>query len=324
MSKKTDLCWFLESGDINKARKIIESYVTFDELLSDSYILGSAILSQNIEIVRYVLDLGVNVNLEANEDRLTPILIASTVGDLEIFKLLVDAGANINFISDQGGDTAVSLAAHGGFREIVEYLYSHPRFDPETDEFEAKEILEEVEYLKAFQESITYDKNTCALVMSAFNANLNGVSDLINSGVNVNGFDELGRTALCFAAERNHKEMIRYLLESGADPNLSQPLHRSIGHGDIESISILLDAGAEIDGRGTSGSTALMFATMISPYFADSSKAVQFLIEKGADVNARDNNGMSVVDYAKRGLCGPHYQQIIMKLLKEFGAEGIE
>ena len=53
-----------------------------------------------------------------------------------------------------------------------------------------------------------------------------------------------------------HPDALRLLIEHGADPNMrdlgdnASPLHFAAGHGNLESVRVLLDAGADVHGSG--------------------------------------------------------------------------
>ena len=62
----------------------------------------------------------------------------------------------------------------------------------------------------------------------------------------------------------------------------------------VETIKVLLDRGADIDARANDGKTALILAA-----FLGRSGAVEILLERGADVNAADNGGRTALSLAK-------------------------
>ena len=60
--------------------------------------------------------------------------------------------------------------------------------------------------------------------------------------------------------------------------------------GHIDVMRILIDKGADVNAKNKNGATALILA-------ADKGNAeiVSFLIDKGADVNAKDGNGTALM-----------------------------
>ena len=58
-------------------------------------------------------------------------------------------------------------------------------------------------------------------------------------------------------------------------------------------VSLLLEAGADVNAKGDNEETALMLAAA-NP----NPEVVSLLLEAGADVNARDNRGNSALNYA--------------------------
>ena len=89
---------------------------------------------------------------------------------------------------------------------------------------------------------------------------------ILASGFNPNTRDNMGATALHDAVWSGHIELVRLLLDHGADPNiphaegLSTPLHYAAIKGQAAIAALLLDHGANINGVDRSGSTALHLA----------------------------------------------------------------
>ena len=87
-----------------------------------------------------------------------------------------------------------------------------------------------------------------------------------------------------------------------------------------EIVQLLLEKGAEIEARDTYGWTPLMIAIWYS-----TPKIVQLLIEKGAEVNARDKDGLTPLMIAAKlkALKGMGYDarsNEIIEMLKAAGA----
>jgi len=143
---------------------------------------------------------------------------------------------------------------------------------------------------------------------------------LINQGINVNQADESGETVLFECVRRSNIELAKILISNFANPNIENrryelPIHIAAGRGDWRLIQLLVEAktmynkksaddkqlihyavlGGHIDlipkivdltevsyfVRDEFGNTLLHYATRTS-----SLAVVKFLVEKGLDVNA--------------------------------------
>ena len=128
------------------------------------------------------------------------------------------------------------------------------------------------------------------VVMELFQAALNGdvaeLRRLVANGRNVNERDADGCTALHYAANNGHVEVLQVLLEQlGADKdakdvNGATALHWAALYGRVEALRVLVQMGADKDAKDVDGGTPLHNARSGWKY-----EAVDALIELGADVN---------------------------------------
>jgi ankyrin repeat protein len=131
-------------------------------------------------------------------------------------------------------------------------------------------------------------KDTPLIVAAAY-GHTEVVKLLLEKGAQVNMGNEGGETALHYAARHGHTKVMRILLEHGADPKskgtgCGTPLQWAVRGGQRQSVKTLLDYGVDINQRGTDGETALSTAASEYP------DIVSFLISLGADVNTRADN----------------------------------
>ena len=96
-----------------------------------------------------------------------------------------------------------------------------------------------------------------------------------------------GWTPLCWAAYRNQKKMVAFLVGEGADVNAGDklgraPLYWSADHGEKMLVELLLSKGAEIDAVDDYDRTALHMAV-----WRNHLDVAEVLIVAGADVNAK-------------------------------------
>ena len=136
---------------------------------------------------------------------------------------------------------------------------------------------------------------------------------LISAGANVNlrkqffpwgetGIhDKDNYTLLYWACLTRQTEVIRALLERGADPNLSMelrpsPLAVAVESGDLQVLDMLIYAGGDVNWTAPSSRrTALMAAAhMGNPIL------VKRLIESGAKLNKKDSAGDTALHYAQK------------------------
>ena len=95
-------------------------------------------------------------------------------------------------------------------------------------------------------------------------------------------------------------ELIKLLVESGADVNVKSldddvtPLMVVSRCGTPDILRLLLEHGAtDINAQNTSGVTALMEAVRFNP----SEEVIKILLDIGADVSLKDNEGKRAADY---------------------------
>jgi ankyrin repeat protein len=119
-----------------------------------------------------------------------------------------------------------------------------------------------------------------------------------------NGVASDGYSALGLAAFFKRREVVRYLLEAGADPRPASreggftPLHSGVatdaGASDIEIVRMLLDKGADPNAKSQSGSTPLHTVA-----FTGDRASLDLLLNYGADAAIKNNEGKTAADIAR-------------------------
>jgi ankyrin repeat protein len=140
-----------------------------------------------------------------------------------------------------------------------------------------------------------------SLHIPAGKGDLDRVKAEIDSGKDVNSKDIAGQTALMYASEQGRLEVVKYLVENGADVNA-----QSGGHGRgtaliyasaanrITVMEYLLEHDAGINATTAFNETALFWATAKGHV-----KAVNLLLNKKADTKIKNKKGKTALDLAK-------------------------
>jgi ankyrin repeat protein len=103
------------------------------------------------------------------------------------------------------------------------------------------------------------------LFNAAWNGDLPAVSATLRGGARLNAQDSNGSTALFLAVDGKWHNVVRFLLDKGADPNVTDrygqtPLMIAAGRNDSVSTRLLIQARTNLRIRSKSGLTALGFA----------------------------------------------------------------
>jgi len=118
---------------------------------------------------------------------------------------------------------------------------------------------------------------------------LDGVRALLTGGADVRAAHGDGMTGLHWAAHHGDTQMVRLLVDAGADLEATTrlgdhtPLHIASRGGHTRAVTALLDAGANTNAVTTPGATPLHFAAT-----AGAADALRALLDHGADADARE------------------------------------
>lgn len=147
---------------------------------------------------------------------------------------------------------------------------------------------------------LTQEDRAAFFVNHARNGECAEVAKSIADGQPVDQFDSLGQTALIAAVSHNSLECARILLDHQASVNLADgsgwsPLIYAAYFGDsAELLTELLKHGADINARNDRGITALFLASAVGH-----EEQVKFLLGHGADRSIESTAGYTPLRIAK-------------------------
>ncbi|XP_072936576.1 uncharacterized protein [Epargyreus clarus] len=130
-----------------------------------------------------------------------------------------------------------------------------------------------------------------ALHYASEHGHIEVVKQLIDAGCKVDITAGNGLTSLHVAVTKNHTEIVKHLLASGSHVNYKThekmtPLHFAASRGFLELVKILITNGAYIEARDTNERTALYLAAGRGHV-----DVVKYLISVGANVNGEEIHG---------------------------------
>lgn len=173
--------------------------------------------------------------IHARENGLSPILVAAYHHEPAIASFLADKTVAI---------TIFEAAATGKLNHIIRALARDP------------------ELVNAYA-----DDGFQPLGLASFFGQLEAARYLLKAGAAVNAPSRNGLAAapIQSAAATGHTDIVKLLLDNGADPNVREqggytPLHAAAQNGDEDMILALIYGGADLDAKSSDGKTPLDLA----------------------------------------------------------------
>jgi ankyrin repeat protein len=207
---------------------------------------------------------GADVNYEVPRTANT-LLIALTAKQFEVAKLLIDKGAGVAG-RDRSGDTALHLAAQLGDLDMVKLLIAkHADVNARTSKVTGGRL---------------------------------GIFQRLPSGE---------QTPIMMAARANRPDIMRVLKDAGADPKLlmndgSTLLMAAVSGGHLESVQYAYELDPSVKALTDRKETVLhaaMIGTKLISSEEEITKMVQFLVDKGAELDPFDIDNRTPIALAK-------------------------
>ncbi|MDE5580564.1 MAG: ankyrin repeat domain-containing protein [Treponemataceae bacterium] len=298
-SLKTALDFAIKNDDADLLSRLAEKAAREDVQCEDRPILFFAIENNYKKLVELLIEKGANIECKGKYEA-TPLLTATSNGNLDLVSLLLEKGANIECENEDGVTPLFAAIVKGNFDIISLLIERGANIEHEVKNtytplgcavaYKNKEI---VSFLIEKGANIEYAaKYGVTPLVQAINVeDKEIISILIEKGADVNHVSKLKdteTTPLFIATSGNNaEEIVSLLIENGADVNLTTTngfnvLQKSICDRNKRLVLLFLDAGAEINKNSNKLETALLDAVDTQNY---DSEIVSLLIEKGADVD---------------------------------------
>ncbi len=299
--------------------------------------LGYAVLKADAALVKDLLSKGANPN--KTHDQETPLVLATKMESDEIFNILVNAkgiklDAPSTYIWTGNGSrytctaliSAVSLEKVGMVRTLLDKGANPDLYDKNVAQqgdvtMSVTALMHAimlnrangVEMLKMLLEKTKNLNSVPTLVKDGYPAPVLACGYPLYNEVSKEMFkrgakfefgpaNNTAYTAIGHAITGKNPEMVKHLLDLGAKLNDKTDkafLHLAIALGveNLETIKILLDSGIDPNIRFSSSK----YPVINYGVKCKDLKVLELMIARGADVNAKDGIGQSVLKYAKGG-----------------------
>ncbi|TWI18849.1 ankyrin repeat domain-containing protein [Sphingobacterium siyangense] len=327
----TPLCNAVKENNLTEAARLLENGANVNERNALGYtpLMLSAGLG-NYQMTEMLLSAGADVNMLDTRMGSTALHKAAQSGVVPVADLLVKHGAYLDLTSPTNGNTPLYDAVWHRNAAMVKYLLeaganwetkSRGVISPLllAQNVGDKEIVSIIEnHAKQAEAYIKNDK----IFKAIDNNDVATIKKLIADGLDINekakftvGNAPKGATPLLYASQLGKADVIKVLLEAGANPRItdwimkSTVLHKSGYNGHAQNIKMLVEAGAELDAQGAyNGYTALHDAVWHGHY-----EAAQALLENGARYDLKGLDGNTPLDLAKK-----YGYTDIQKLLEQY------
>ncbi|XP_067660337.1 ankyrin repeat domain-containing protein 50-like [Haliotis asinina] len=296
-------------------REVVESLMTkgASVKLIDRFgmnILHSACLGGDRDVMKYILSLDMTyIDVRAQCKR-TPMMLAAENGHKEVVELLVNEGADMSLV-DKQRNNILHCACRGGRLEVVMYIVSQNKVDINSRGWKKKTPLmlaaangakDVVKFLveHGADLSLTYAGGSNTLHLASWGGHLEVVKYIVSQNkVDINSRGWQKKTPLMVAAANGAKDVVKFLVEHGADLLLVHgsginTLHMACRGGHLEVVKYIVSQNkVDINSRGWKKKTPVMVAAEMGK-----KDVVEFLVEHGADLSLLRGSGSNILHMA--------------------------
>jgi ankyrin repeat protein len=240
----------------------------------------------SIESATALIDAGADIN-QGDADGNNPLLIAILNNHDELAQILIDKGADVNAVNKDGRSPLfTAVDAH-------DVDWSDRPLVKETDKVSSFDVIK----------SLIDHKANVNVQLTAVSIIKKAAQDSADRTLSI------GATPFMRAARSGDVELMRLLLDHGADPKLANKdgvtaliVAAGAGYTDsnrgtepqaLEAVKLCVELGLDVNAVTDKGETALHGAAR-----RGANPIIQYLVDKGASINAGNKQGITPLDIA--------------------------
>jgi ankyrin repeat protein len=209
------------NGDTKEVVRHLEAGIHVDiKDENHASLIATSIEGGYEDIVKVLIDNGLDPNKALNSFGETPLMRAVTEKNKPIVELLIKSGADVN-MADESGYTPLMSASAVGDISLIEFL-AHEGADPGKQSDNGRDAFTEAilsEQISAISWWVSHGKDigqrdsmgTSPLMIAAKAGKYAASMWLLDQGVDIHAQDERGKTALDWARANGHQKLAELL-----------------------------------------------------------------------------------------------------------------
>jgi ankyrin repeat protein/beta-lactamase regulating signal transducer with metallopeptidase domain len=281
--------------------------------------LHEAVKEGDMKQVKALIAAGADVSKE-NSNGATPLHVAAGNGRTAIAALLIDQGANVNEQkNNKWTETPLHYATWSGHEDVAELLVAKGANVNARDENQQTPLhfaatrghagLAQLFIARRADVDATDDNQRTPLHFAAKEDHKELAQILITHGADLTLTDRNGQSPLDTAMVTNHRPIVEFFVSKGLEPSILIASYL----GDLDEVKDLVDDGSSVNGTPTS---PYWHSPLHVAAIGGQRHVAEFLIAKGANVNAVDKN-----DWTALHLAAIHDHKDVGELIIAKGAD---